>query len=170
MALPDYTTQDPATYKAAIDAAIAALADKGALVYRNTDQSISTSSSTTLNWDLEDYDTDSIHDTVTNNSRLTVPTGVTRVRAYGLAIWQAHSSGYRHVRILKNGATTYNGLGAQTSNSNAGSAEHNMQVSTAIIDVVAGDYFEMSAYQTSGSTLNIEGGVNHSWFAMEIIK
>jgi hypothetical protein len=39
-----------------------------------------------------------------------------------------------------------------------------------ILDVIAGDYFEVFAYQSSGGAINVKGGASASWFSMEIIK
>ena len=62
-------------------AAMKALGVRGALAKKSADltaQNLTTA--TAVAWPAEAYDTDSIHDLVTNNSRLTVPSGVSYVR------------------------------------------------------------------------------------------
>jgi hypothetical protein len=53
---------------------------RGALAKKTSDQTITTDGFVTF--DAEEYDTDSIHDNSTNNTRFTVPTGVTRVKLF----------------------------------------------------------------------------------------
>ncbi len=40
---------------------------------------------------------------------------------------------------------------------------------TAILDVVAGDYFEIQANQDSGATITVLSGTD-TWFEMEVIR
>lgn len=47
----------------------------GASVTSNTNQTISGGVTAALNWNTENWDTDSFHDNATNNSRMTIPTG-----------------------------------------------------------------------------------------------
>jgi hypothetical protein len=58
-----------------------ALTNRGALVGLSTDlTTIDPSSGYNVPFDTETYDTDSIHDNITNNTRLTVPSGWALVR------------------------------------------------------------------------------------------
>ena len=47
------------------------LVDISCKVGHNSNQIIANGVNTTLNFDIEDYDTDTMHDTVTNNERIT---------------------------------------------------------------------------------------------------
>lgn len=62
----------------------------GARVKRSANQSIGNNTLTAVAFTAEDYDTDTIHDNSTNNSRLTIPTisGVTT------GLWAVKASGY----------------------------------------------------------------------------
>ena len=75
------------------------LSFRGALVRNSGNQSVDSSSGTDLSWDTEEYDTDSIHESVTNPTRLTVPSGVTKVKLSGKMYLQAHTSGYCHLVV-----------------------------------------------------------------------
>jgi hypothetical protein len=146
---------------------------RGCLLRLTASQSISNATSTTIAFDTgtESYDTDAIHDITTNNSRLTVPAGVTKVRLQAQSAWQSNSSGRREVRILKNGVSTAAGL--PLSAKDAGTAGNdNTNISSAVITVVSGDYFELEVWQDSGTALNF-GYVSSSefgWFSMETVQ
>ena len=140
---------------------------RGALVRKTANQSIPDITSTALTWDAEEYDTDAIHDNATNNSRLTVPAGVTRVRLSAKVQWGNVAAGYRQVFIRKAGATF---IGQPETIYDIDSAiYHQTDISSPPIVVVAGDYFEVLVYQNSGAALNVIG-LDGSWFAMELIK
>jgi len=147
---------------------------KGALVYHSANQSIATSTYVHLAFDTEDEDTDSIHDTVTNNQRLTVPSGVTKIKLHAQVLWAANATGYREVRMSKNDETTTPtgvvGLAeVREEATSSGGVSHN--ISTPPITVAANDYFTLAVFQNSGGALNVvNSGIGHkTYFAMEII-
>jgi len=113
--------------------------------------------------DTEDYDTDSIHDTVTNNHRLYVPAGVTKVRLNG---WSnaAGVTGVWRLGIFKNfqfgSGVTISEMALTNPSIN------NITVSTGVVSVVAGDWFCLCAYQSSGASQNV---YVHN-FSMEIVE
>ena len=76
-------------------------------VHHSTTQSISNATWTALNFDTEDLDVGSMHDNVTNNTRLTIPTGGDGLYFCGGSVSFASTStaNNRAVRLLKNGAT-----------------------------------------------------------------
>lgn len=118
-------------------------------------------------WDAEDYDTDAIHDNVTNNSRLTVPSGVTKVRLLGqLSLSLGTANTWTGIYIFKNGAWPYVGSPAHTA-ANFGAADYTIQVTSAVLTVTAGDYFQLSANTQSDTSMTINAV--GSYFAMEII-
>jgi len=129
-------------------------------------QTITNATNTPLTWTSEQYDTDNIHDNAVNNTRLTVPAGVTKVRIWGKYRWDNSNSGERRGSITKNGLFTYVGMGQI---SDAAHDEINItQTQTAILTVTNGDYFEFQALQSSGASLGVQGSV--AWFCMEIIE
>lgn len=139
---------------------------RGALVNQATSFNLSNSTATTVSWDNEVYDTDEIHDNVTNNSRLTVPSGVTHVRLSGNYKDSNNTTGWRFIVVNKNGSSM-DGAGSQ-SQSAAGANTHILNYNSGILEVVADDFFEMQAFQNSGGSTSLSG--TEFWFAMEIVE
>lgn len=138
----------------------AAPAFRGALVFGATDTVPTGSVAEIANFPSELYDTDGIHSTTVNTSRLTVPSGVTKVRLSGAA-WLSSGATDIIIRCLKNGGFftgQFNTLGSSTEGE---------PVSTAIVPVVAGEYFELSVRQSAATSKTLEVD---TWFAMEIIE
>ena len=122
--------------------------------YHNTSQSINDATFTTVSLNAEDYDVGTMHDTTTNNSRLTVPSGGGGLYlVVAMVVFEANATGVRAARLIKNGSTA--APLQQTGVANAGASN---SVSTTLIDIVAlsaGDYIEVQAYQNSGGALPI---------------
>lgn len=87
-----------------------------------------------------------------NPTRFVVPAGVTLVRFHCQVGFDANVTGVRVVRQLKNGAP-FAGNGHHRGNACSSGPTHFTCVS-AIVEVVAGDYFEVELTQTSGGALN----------------
>jgi hypothetical protein len=118
-------------------------------------------------WDSEVYDTDSIHDPVTNNTRLTVPSGVTKVRLRAnVDMSSVSASSDTVIWFHKNGATAA-GLPRQRLNAGVTVPSHN--ISSAVLSVTAGDYFEVVIF-ASDTSIDIRIADGASWFAMEIVE
>lgn len=139
---------------------------RGALVYLTANESIANNTVTAIPWDAESYDTDGIW-TSGSATRLTVPSGVTKVRLSSSANFAANATGQRQVLIYKNGAAFIgmpdNLFAALASGAFTAFAQ------SATVTVVAGDYFEANVWQTSGGALNVTNG-EQTWFAMEILE
>lgn len=133
---------------------------KYALVHRTTQQNLSISTPAIINWTSEVADTDAWHDNSTNNTRLTVPSGVSKVRV-GFNIQTVSATGALTVRILKNGAS-FLGM-AHVETDSAGTDNANGW--SAILDVTPGDYFELEV--TQGGVSSGVGSVEQNWFAIE---
>jgi hypothetical protein len=119
---------------------------QGASVY-GVAQTIANNTWTAINFGYENFDTDSFHSTVTNNSRLTIPTGLSgKYLIMWQQRWDPSGSGTRDANIYKNGTsiTTQNMTASSTYASNA---------KTAIFELNAGDYVELYVYQGSGGNL-----------------
>jgi hypothetical protein len=133
---------------------------KGALVYRSTTLALSAGTFATVGFDTEDYDTDGFHDNVTNNTRLTVPSGVSAVRVSGGVRLTGSSGGQTIILFQKNGASV---AGLVQKDADGGSDDRVNAIS-GIIEVSAGDYFEMQAFSTNAATLSNGDG---TWFSIE---
>lgn len=122
---------------------------------RSTNQSIPNASATAVSFtDPEEYDTDSMHDTVTNATRITIKTpGLYRITSK--LLFPANATGVRQVEVRKNGAVITNGFNLLTANSvNSTSPE-----ATYDLQLAAGDYIEVLAYQNSTAALNVTASV-----------
>jgi hypothetical protein len=150
---------------------------RGCLVYRNTDQVITTSTDTDIlfstSFAVEDYDTSEIHSLVTNPQRLTVPAGVSRVRLLARVTFDINATGLRSLAITKNvgGAFVGSPYKARLASS-LPPGHHTLFAPTPVLRVVPGDYFRMQVRQESGGDLAAEGSVtgDQTWFAMEIVS
>jgi hypothetical protein len=124
------------------------------------DQSIPHNTATLCTLASEDWDTDAIHDTVTNNTRLVIKTPG-RYLIDASAVFAASSAGtLRYLFIYKNGTSVK--IQTQPQMSTAGTRVN----TSAILTLAAGDYVEMGVQQDTGSPLNIVGtGTNQSYLA-----
>ena len=138
--------------------------DIGAKVYHSVDQSIPNDTYTNLAFNTEDYDTDVIHDTVTNNSRLTCKTAG-KYSVTGRVSWASDATGIRWCTLLKNGSQVSRGnwfsaVGASTT----------VLIFADIMSLAVNDYIEIQVYQNRGSALDVLGGsIDKTNFAMQRI-
>ncbi|NQW23332.1 MAG: hypothetical protein HQ475_07805 [SAR202 cluster bacterium] len=130
--------------------------DISARVYHSVNQSITNATDTALAFDSERWDTDVIHDTVTNNSRLTCKTAGKYI-IVGSVRWTSNVTGVRNTFIRLNGTTW---LAFNMPDTNQGNV-HAITVST-IYDLAVNDYIELMVHQTSGGALNLEATGNYS--------
>lgn len=125
-----------------------------------TTQSITDSATTLITFpDTEDYDTDSIHSTSVNTSRLTVPTGLAGrwLVTYSLFVGTVASAGRHQCWLAITGGTErYAFVGASvTANDDASVAGADELV------LVVGDYVELNYFQDNvGNTARNAGSVS----------
>jgi hypothetical protein len=123
-------------------------------VTKSAAQTLTTSTFTAIAFDGETFDTDTLHDNVTNNSRLTASvTGKWFVEAS--VGFVANTTGQRALRVMKNGTTYYS-----TAEITAGSSSRPALTITALVDLAAGDYVEIIGFQDSGGNLNVDTTAN----------
>jgi len=126
-------------------------------VTKSADQTLSNNTATAVAWDVETFDTDGLHDNVTNNSRLTAAiTGKYLVGA--TLVYIENQTGGRGVHVRKNGTTYYGGNEPQTPA--AGGTFHDAFSHTTLVDLSAGDYVEIIGHQQSGANLDISSANN----------
>ncbi len=118
-----------------------------ARVTRSSPQTIPDSLNTNLAFDQERYDTAAVHDTATNNSRLTAPVnGIYAVTAQ--FTWGGSAgTGSRLAGLMKNGSTLI-----ARSQQLPGDDDENI---TTQVHLAAGDYVEVVVLQTSGGNLAV---------------
>ena len=119
-------------------------------------QSIPTGSTTTLTFDTEDFDTDTMHSTVTNTSRITCNTAG-KYLVIGQVTFASNATGYRQVQILWNGLTVI----GRTTQAAVNGAVTSMQV-VAIVNLVATGILQLQVLQNSGSALNVNASASYS--------
>jgi hypothetical protein len=114
-------------------------------------QSATSGAGLVLAFNTERYDTDTMHDPATNNSRITC---VTAGRYHlGVVIsMAANATGYREVGLLLNGATVI----AAADVPSVGAGAPTRLTASADYALAAGDYVEAYAFQNSGGALNVE--------------
>lgn len=118
------------------------------IVTRAANQAISASTWTAVSWDTEVEDTVGAW-VVGTPTRITVPSGFTRVRFTSYVVWANSSTGNRYQRIDKNGSTTL-----QLDTRGALNESGNTLV-TQWFTVTAGDYFEV--FVNTSSAINLSG-------------
>lgn len=143
---PALTDWVPLGYGAAIQSNVPAVR-----VRKSAVQSIPNAGGAILTWDVEDYDTDGIHDNATNNTRLTCRTAGKYLVSLTV-VFATNTVGTRTAYILKNSSAAegpvYHGAPNPT-----GGESTSMSIS-GILDLAVGDIVEAAAYQVSGIALN----------------
>ena len=105
----------------------------------------------TIPLNLETYDTDTMHDTVTNNSRITFTTA----GKYHIDGWATFTAGKTHgLRVLLGGATVI----AKTTAGNALGGEEDAMSISLDYEFAAGNYIELQAI-TANTATNVTTGV-----------
>lgn len=121
-------------------------------------ESIANNTATRVSFDAEEYDTDSMHSTVTNNSRVTATTaGKYLITAN--ANWASNTTGRRYLSIAKNNTTT---LAQMNSAPVSGTGECGQAIVSAA-SLSAGDYVELEVYQNSGGSLDVTPLMQVTW-------
>lgn len=117
-------------------------------------------------WDTEQYDTDTMHSTSTNTSRL-VATTVGTYDVKVCVVWAANATGWRQVEIRKNAAGSSSGGTAI--------AQFRVPATATLAGLVFGsvdaplaatDYLECFVTQTSGGSLATTVGQSFTWASM----
>ncbi|MBI4822673.1 MAG: hypothetical protein HY805_00355 [Nitrospirae bacterium] len=146
-----------------------AITFRGALVGKSGNVSLPASAWSTIAYDTEVYDTDNIHDNATNNSRLTVPSGVTKVRLTSVGAFTA--TGFTFAcRLIKNGTTVICCSLTDAPVAPGGEGPPYSLVSP-VIEVAAGDYFEFQLNMNNARDLAATSSVHGpTQFGMEIIN
>lgn len=127
-----------------------------ARAYHSANQSITTATWTALALNSERFDTDVIHDTVTNNSRLTCKTAG-KYQISGNVEWASNATGTRQLQVWLNGATD---IGHEARQASTGGV---MSMSISVIyDLAVNDYVELRVNQDSGGGLNVNSTGNYT--------
>ncbi len=129
----------------------------GARVYSSATLSVANNTATIVPYNQERFDTDNMHDTVTNTGRIVVQAAGKYLVGANIA-WAINGVGDRYVRILLNGATPI----ASDRRAFASNVIQTHQNVNTIYDCVVGDYFTVEVTQTSGGALLVTAAGNNS--------
>lgn len=119
------------------------------LVNATANQGIGSAVSTLINWDNEVYDTNTMHNNVTNNSRITATTAGLYLISYNIR-WDTFATGRRLAYLRRNGTDIADSV-SEIPNTSGATCTLTMPFS-----LVANDYVEVLAYQTATGTLNVQ--------------
>ena len=126
--------------------------DFGAKVQSSVNQSILNNAWTELDFEQEQYDTDTLHDNVTLNQRIQLPgssAGDGRYICTGVVQFAANATGQRGLRINVNG----NSVQATTFVDAAAADTTRLNVSI-VLDLEDNQFVVLEAFQNSGGALN----------------
>jgi hypothetical protein len=126
---------------------------------RGSTQSLTTATPTAIALDQERFDNAAMHDTVTNNTRITVPTGGGGKYIIGAELeYNNNSTGVRDIRLRTGGAT----LVASISQAAVNVADSHRMGAVQVQALSAAEYVECLGYQTSGGNLTVLNSAAYS--------
>ena len=136
---------------------------KGVSVYDSVgNQTIANNTWTAATWNSEDFDTDAFHSTSSNTTRLTIPTGLGgKYSIKCQMMWGLSGTGTRYIRLYKNGSAIKESGEVIPSASLYVAANFSTD-----LQLTAGDYLELYAYQNSGSSQPIYTTILDSQFSL----
>ena len=124
---------------------------------KSVTQVIPNATTTAITWDAEVYDTDTMHDNATNNTRITFTTAGTYLITLN-AMWGASGTGTRRIVIEKNGTTYGSGTFVITPFATPGvNFAYNGATVSVEAQFSATDYIIVWCYQDSTANLNLAG-------------
>lgn len=136
----------------------------GASVYRTANQSTNSGANTAIQFTSEEWDTAGFHDNVTNNTRLTAPYSG-NYSVWACVQFAAAGGNIRYIYFGKNGLSTTGNLKGLALQQVALAGQVVALISSAtFVNLSAGDYIELFAFQDSGAALNVTPQAYAPWF------
>lgn len=125
-------------------------------------QSVPNNTTTAITLDSESDDQGGLHDNVTNNSRITIPTGGDGIYLFvGQLAFAANSTGVRRLLLMGNGTLPL----ARDTDPAPSAAEVSLLHVATIRVLAATDYAEIHGYQNSGAGLNTDASSGMTFLA-----
>jgi hypothetical protein len=164
----DNTSDADKPVSTAQQTAIDALVPHGAMAYLSSAIALASGDTLLVPFSAASFDDDSWWSSG-SPTRLTVPTGVARVRIVIAAGFAAQSGGNRIAYLSKNGNANFLGRCSQRI-APSGGVDY-LNASTGLLTVSPGDYFELAVSQNSGSAVNVQGTPDgyYTWLAIEAV-
>lgn len=119
-------------------------------VFHNVAQSVANSTLTVLSANSENFDTDTMHSTVTNNSRITIQTAGRYLLATTV-FFDVDADGSRFIEFMVNGATRYN----VSQTASAGASQETILSGVRTLELAVADYVEVRCRHIAGATLDV---------------
>jgi hypothetical protein len=136
----------------------------GASVYPSGAQTIGNATYTALTYNTENFDTDAFHSTVTNTSRITIPSGLGGYyRVSGMTRFNSNATGRRLLSLYRNGASS-----REVEVTAGAVAELSLNIDV-VLSLSVGDYLEFFVYQSSGGNLTVVAGTQSQVFEIEYL-
>lgn len=137
------------------------------VAYYTSTYSINSTNETVLPLDTDEVDVGGLHDPSVNNTRITIPVGGDGFYLIsGHATFAPNATGRRIAYLKKNGIGGY--LRAVDLTPSA-TVQTVVEIST-MVNLVAGDYIEISAYQDSGGALNTGSAARYFSNDLSVVK
>jgi hypothetical protein len=135
----------------------------GAMVKKAADQTAANyTTATAVAFDAETYDVGGWHDNASNNSRLTVPSGVSYVRVGGCVnVTLTTADTWKVTEIRKNGSNDYDGYAGQSVET--GDTSVSITVNSGLLPVSPTDYFELFFQEESDTSITVRSAFTHFW-------
>lgn len=161
--IPAPTTDLQAATKKYVDDSAGA-SFRGARAFRSGVQSIPNATVTVVALNGESFDTNTLHDTVTNNSRIVLDT-VGYWLVVGRVSWAANGTGGRLARINRNGVVDAEGdfVAALTGDVTQ------IGVTAVVRAAAVTDYVELAVYQNSGGALDISDAAHETFLSAHFL-
>ena len=131
-------------------------------VYMSADVSIPNNIATRINFDLEDYDGNDMHDNVINCSRITIKSSGYYL-VVGQSFWDVGGTGSRYQMIFDD---TPRILCAKEEYWTHQAGNASVLNASAVVYLAAGKYVTLQVLQNTGAALNLAGTINGSWLSV----
>lgn len=154
---PATGTSPPASWGDAVrDGVVFCATPPSCRANRSATQSIADLTLTAVSFTAADsWDTDGFHSTVSNQSRLTVPSGLGgKYLIVASVSWANNTTGWRDLRIRANGSTDLATARVGTGTPNP----YPISTMSTVEQLAAGTYIEVTAWQNSGAALDVLAG------------
>lgn len=141
---------------------------RGALVKRTGDQTAANyTTAAAIPFDAEEYDTDGIHDNSANNTRLSVPSGISYVQlSANVQIAAGTATDWALLNLRKTGGGAF--AGQPKVFWEVGTAAPILNFTSPVLAVTGGtDYFELMLQVETDTSITVDS--DNTWFAMELI-
>jgi hypothetical protein len=128
-------------------------------VYHSIAQSIPDSTFTSLAFDTEKFDNDTMHDVAVDNNRITIKTAG-RYLILATATFDSNATGYRQIAIRINASTKKIGIHPVVNGA------YTMLNTFMPTEFIVGDYLDVLVWQNSGGALDVISGEIYTTFSV----